>query len=106
MVVHAYGDIKIKEDTDWLKQHLDELTEKNEQIEKEPWKVSDAPEKYIVQQLKGIVGIEIKITKLIGKCKAGQNKKQPELCGMVDALENIYSTNAQEMAKIISKFIK
>lgn len=106
MVVHAYGNLKIIEDTDWIKKHLEELTEQNEQIEEKPWKVSDAPDKYIAQQLKGIVGIEIEITKLIGKCKAGQNKKQPELSGMVNALGNIDSTNAQGMAKIINEFIE
>lgn len=104
-VVHAYGNLNIIKDADWIRQHLEELTHQNERIEEKPWKISDAPEKYIAQQIKGIIGIEIEITKLLGKCKAGQNKKQPEICGMVDALENINSTNAKEMSKIIKTFV-
>lgn len=104
IVVHAYGNLKIIEDTNWIKAHLIELTAHNEQSEERPWQLSDAPDKYIAQQLKGIVGLEIEITKLIGKCKAGQNKKQPELKGMVKALEKIGDANAKEMSKIIKTF--
>lgn len=105
-VVHAYGNLKIIEDPDWIRHHLDELTDQNEKIEDVPWKVSDAPEKFVAQQINGIVGIEIEITKLEGKCKAGQNKKQPELCGVVNALEKLDSTDAQKMSKIINNLVK
>lgn len=96
--------MKIIEDVNWIKDHLVELTAHNEQIEEKPWKITDAPDKYIIQQLKGIIGVEIDITKLIGKCKAGQNKKQPELEGMVKSLGNIDQTNAKEMSKVIKSF--
>ena len=104
IVVHVYGDLKIKEDPEWIRGHLDELTEQNEREQQKPWKVSDAPEKYINQQLKGIVGLEIKINQMIGKCKAGQNKKQPEQGGMINALDKIGTPNAAGISEIIKAF--
>jgi len=47
-----------------------------------PWEVSDAPEDYLVRQLKGIVGIEFAITRLEGKCKASQNRSEQDRSGV------------------------
>ena len=53
----------------------------------EPWAVSDAPEAYIASQLKGIVGLEIEITRLVGKFKLGQNKEARDIQGAAQGLK-------------------
>jgi transcriptional regulator len=41
-----------------------------------PWKMTDSSKEYIDQMLTAIVGIEIEITRMIGKWKLSQNKEE------------------------------
>lgn len=100
-VVHARGSLKIIEDNDWLLAHLNSLTDKNESDYTEPWKVSDAPEKYINGQIKGIVGVEITISELTGKWKMSQNKNVGDKAGILDGLEKADDENALTMLNIM-----
>lgn len=75
-VVHAYGKLRAMEDADWLRQQLNDLTTQSEADMPSPWGVSDAPADYIEGLIRAIVGIEIVLTKLVGKWKVSQN--QPE----------------------------
>ncbi len=81
-VVHAYGPLSIIEDAEWLRAHLDELTFQQENIRPVPWAVSDAPDDYIARQLKGIVGIEMPISRIEGTWKVSQNKKDQDRMGV------------------------
>lgn len=56
-VVHAHGSLRFIRDTDWLMEHLTELTLRNEAHRDIPWTVEDAPTDFIERQLKGLVGI-------------------------------------------------
>src|ERR1700693_147951 len=67
VVVHAYGPLKAIQDPAWLRAHLEKLTDTHEAGSADPWKVSDAPEDFIRQQMKGIVGLEMPIHRLEGK---------------------------------------
>ena len=98
IVVHARGQIKIHEDTDWLLSHLTELTNRQEKVQDDPWKVSDAPDEYLARQLRGIVGIEIEITSLQGTWKASQNKTSEDSLGVSEGLK----AEASEIAAAMS----
>lgn len=76
MVVHAYGPLRVVDDPVWLRGLLERLTERHEAGRPQSWKVGDAPADYIDKLLQAIVGIEIPITKVVGKWKVSQN--QPE----------------------------
>ena len=52
----------------------------------QPWAVSDAPPDYIEKQLGAIVGIEIPVTRLIGKAKASQNRSAEDQAGVIHGL--------------------
>ncbi len=99
--VHATGKLKLIEDTDWLIAQLSTLTDKHEAGYDEPWKVSDAPEKYIRGQMKGIVGIEIEITELIGKWKMSQNKNDADKTGILAGLTKEGDDNALDMVDVM-----
>jgi transcriptional regulator len=75
-IVHVRGTARAIEDRDWLRRHLEELTEKQEREMEHPWRVSDAPADYIDKMLGALVGIEIEITAIEGKFKLGQNRAQ------------------------------
>ncbi|WP_122157596.1 FMN-binding negative transcriptional regulator [Paraburkholderia sp.] len=86
MVVHAHGKIVVRDDEAFVRGLVARLTRTMEANEPRPWKMGDAPADYISQMLGAIVGIEIEVTRLIGKWKLGQNKEARDRHGAVDAL--------------------
>lgn len=102
-VVHAYGSLKIIDDTAWLRGLVERLTTQHEAAKAAPWKVSDAPENYIEPLLRAIVGIEILITKISGKWKVSQNQPQANRTGVIEGLREIADDNASVMAAMIEK---
>ncbi|MBL8511647.1 MAG: FMN-binding negative transcriptional regulator, partial [Betaproteobacteria bacterium] len=58
-VVHAYGPLKVVDDSDWLRHFLGNLTDRHESHQPAPWHLDDAPEDYLQATLRAIVGIEI-----------------------------------------------
>ena len=74
-VVHAYGKITIYDDEKYVRALVGRLTKKHEANLPKPWKMSDAPRDYMEMMVKSIVGIEIEITRLIGKFKLSQNRE-------------------------------
>ena len=95
-VVHAHGIPTIHDDKEWLLAHLNELTDTHESTQALPWKVSDAPSDFTNQLAKAIVGIEIPITKLVGKWKLGQNKSEADKLGIISGLTS--REDAQSLA--------
>ena len=86
IAVHARGVVTVHDDPAWLRGHLEKLTATHEAARPAPWKVSDAPETYIAAQLKGIVGISLRITALEGNWKLSQNKADADFEGVRAAL--------------------
>jgi transcriptional regulator len=85
-VVHAHGTLLVIDDAASLRAHVDELTRVHETGRDAPWHVTDAPAGFIDQTIKGIVGIEIRIERLIGKWKVGQNRSDADREGAAAAL--------------------
>lgn len=75
MVAHAYGRITIRDDERFVRGVVGRLTRTHEASQPAPWKLTDSPKKDIDAMLKDIVGLEIEITRLVGKSKLGQNKE-------------------------------
>lgn len=87
IVVQASGHLVQKDgDPAWLRAQLDALTHRQEGKRPAPWQVSDAPEDYIAQTMKAIVGIEISIRSLTGKWKVSQNQPAANREGVVRGL--------------------
>jgi transcriptional regulator len=86
VVVHAYGRPRFIDDEAWVRGHVQHLTERHEGTRDTPWKVSDAPEEFVAKLVRGIVGLEIPISRLVGKWKLGQNRPEADQRGMVDGL--------------------
>ncbi|MBX3142143.1 MAG: FMN-binding negative transcriptional regulator [Trueperaceae bacterium] len=74
VIVQARGRPTVTEDRAWLRRHLEELVDHNEEPFDEPWRMTDAPEEYLAAQMKGIVGVSIELTELRGKWKLSQNR--------------------------------
>lgn len=86
-VVHAHGRIKTVDDERFVRGVVARLTRQHEANEPHPWKIGDAPQDYIEQMLKQIVGIEIEVTRMEGKRKLSQNRNRRDFEGAVRTLE-------------------
>jgi transcriptional regulator len=85
-VVHAHGPLRLLDDTEWLARQIADLTDTHEGPRDHPWAVTDAPADYMRGQMKGIVGIELDVTRLEGKWKVSQNRPVADRQGVVAGL--------------------
>jgi transcriptional regulator len=103
IVVHAYGSMRVIEDAGWLRKFVGGLTDRFEAARAQPWAVSDAPEDFVAMQLRAIVGIEITVTRLIGKWKISQNRPALDQEGVVAGLRESDDAVAQAMAAAVER---
>ncbi len=101
-VVHAHGVPRAIEDRDWLLALVTRLTGVHESTQATPWQVTDAPADYIDRLLPTIVGIEVELTKLVGKWKVSQNRPDADKRGVVAGLR---SRGDAESAELVERFI-
>jgi len=87
IVVHAYGRITIRDDERYVRGVVARLTRIHEAAQPVPWKMTDSPKDYIDTMLKAIVGLEVEITRLVGKSKLSQNKESNDIRGAGEALK-------------------
>jgi transcriptional regulator len=99
--VHAYGTIEIIEDPARLHAIVDALTIVHEAAQPRPWHVADAPDDYVASQLKGIVGVVMTITRLIGKRKLSQNRPVADRTGVIAGLEVVGHPAAADLMRAI-----
>ena len=85
-VVHAHGTLQVVDDAPWLHTLVSRLSDTHERQQARPWALSDAPEDYVQQMLRAIVGIEIPVTRLLGKGKVCQNRSEADRAGVARGL--------------------
>jgi transcriptional regulator len=103
VVVHAYGPLKVIEDQDRLRAHLEKLTDTHEAGSTNPWKVSDAPEDFVRQQMRAIVGLEMPIRRLEGKWKVSQNRNERDREAVKEALAKLNTPESLAMRKLVER---
>jgi transcriptional regulator len=97
-VVHAHGHLVAHDDVGWLDAFVRELTSRHEHRREQPWAVDDAPADYVASMLRGIVGVEIAVTRLEGKRKLSQNRPIEDQQGAIAGLERTGERRAVETA--------
>ena len=86
VTAHVYGELVVHDDPVWVEQLVRRLTAKHEASRAHPWSVDDAPPAYIAGQLKAIVGVEVRITRIEAKLKLSQNRPPNDIPGVIDGL--------------------
>jgi transcriptional regulator len=81
--VHAWGKPRVMNDDAWLRKQIEDLTASREARRAAPWQVGDAPEDFVVMQMRAIVGIEIPISRIEGKWKMSQNRPEADRAGVI-----------------------
>lgn len=102
-VVHVYGTLRAIDDPDWLRAQLEALTAHNEAAFPRPWSVGDAPDDYVRTLIGAIVGIELSITRVVGKWKVSQNQPRANREGVAAGLRQ--SAHGRDAAAVMADLV-
>jgi transcriptional regulator len=102
-VVHAHGVPRFIDDRGWLRAFVEQLTSRHEGSRREPWKITDAPAEFIDTQVGAIIGMEMPITRLIGKWKVSQNRPAHDRDGAAEGLVREGGPSGAAMAELIRR---
>jgi transcriptional regulator len=105
VMVQAHGRITIRDDAEFLAAQIRALTQTHEAGREHVWAVDDAPDTFIQQQMRAIVGLEIEITRLIGKWKVSQNRPVADREGVVRGLAAETDADAAPMQAEVAAHI-
>lgn len=84
---HIYGPSRIIDDFDFVRDQITLLTNQSEEGKAVPWKVTDAPERYLNAMQRAITGLEIDIVDSECKYKFEQTMSKRDAEGVVEGLE-------------------
>ncbi|TKA29667.1 Uncharacterized protein B0A49_13826, partial [Cryomyces minteri] len=107
-----YFDFSSEETTSFLSKQISDLSQYAEEsvmgytgtsTKPSPWKVSDAPPRFIQLLQKNIIGIEIVIDRLEGKFKMSQEMGQGDREGVVNGFQALDSDVGRQMADVVSE---
>jgi transcriptional regulator len=103
--VHLTGRARVHEDAEELRRSVDALVEHHEAHRERPWRSSDAPERYITAQLRGIVGVEVRVERVAAKAKLSQNRSAADREGVVRGLRRDASPGAARVADQMERLL-
>lgn len=81
-VVHLHGRLIAHDDAEWTSLMVGDLTDLHEAEMPTPWSVGDAPADYTDKLIRGIVGIELEVSRIEAKRKLSQNKSEADRAGV------------------------
>jgi transcriptional regulator len=86
VAVQARGSLVVHDDPDWSRALVGSLTDVHERARPVPWSVDDAPAGYVERMVRGVVGVEVRVTSFEGAWKLSQNKSATDAAGVADGL--------------------
>lgn len=104
-VVHVHGRLFVRDDPRFVRGVVARLTKTHEAATgaARPWKMTDSSPEYIDQMLANIVGLEIEVTKMVGKWKLSQNREERDRRG---AAEELLKRGDTEIAGVMLKTVQ
>ena len=101
--IHIRGTIRTTQDPEKLRAIVERLTQRHEATQNDPWQVTDAPVRYIEQQLAGIVGFEVLISEISAKRKMSQEKSAADRQGIIAGLRRSDDTRDERVGAIMAQ---
>jgi len=105
-VVHAWGPLVIHDNPKWVRGAAGRLTKRMESTMPVPWKMADAPPEFVDAMLEQIVGIEIPISRMIGKWKISRTRTMADQLGAIDGLRTTNDAGDTAMADLMAARIR
>jgi transcriptional regulator len=102
VAVHAYGIPKIIEEAGTRERLLEMTIQKYEAGRPNPWQNS-LPADFKAVMAAAIVAFEVRLTRLEGKFKLGQNRSQDDLKGVYAALSQSVSADDRKLAEVMQE---
>jgi len=103
VAVHAYGKLKLVEDSQQAVELLQRMVRHYEAALSEPWRLADQPADFIERLARQIVAFQIPIERLEGKWKLNQNHPPERRVKVVAALEAHGGAEELEIARLMRK---
>lgn len=101
MIAHVYGQLVVHDDPAWIESQMRRLTDRHETGCAEPWSVDQAPAKFVERQVRGVVGVEVVISRIEAKFKLSQNQPRENVEGVIAGLEARGRTDDAAMAAAV-----
>jgi len=102
LAVEARGTLVTFDDESKLHALLTRLVDRNEAGREHRWYVTDAPDGYVREQMRYIVGIELRIESLVGRYKLSQNRDAADQEGARAGLAAAPTERERDLAKAIA----
>lgn len=102
LAVEARGNLTTFDDQARLYELLTRLVDRNEAGLEHRWYVTDAPDDYVRDQMRYVVGIELEIESLVGRYKLSQNRDAADQEGARAALAAAPTERERDLAKAIA----
>jgi transcriptional regulator len=100
VTAHVHGELVIHDDVEWLGALVRRLTAKHEAGQARPWSADDAPPVFVAGQLRAVVGVELRISRIEAKAKLSQNRPAADIDGVV---EGTRARGDQEMSRAVDE---
>lgn len=97
-VVHLHGLVTAHDDPAWVDRQIRDLTDTNEAALPTRWAVDDAPADFVASTRRGIVGLELQVTKVVGKQKLSQNRPADDVQGTIAGLRSQHTGRSSQVA--------
>ena len=97
---HVYGELLVHDDAGWVDANVRALTDRQENGREHPWSVDDAPEAFHAGQLRAIVGVELRISRVEAKFKMSQNQKPENIDGVIAGL---VGDDREDVARVVER---
>jgi transcriptional regulator len=97
---HVYGELVIHDDPAFVDANVRRLTARHEAGREHPWSVDDAPPAFHDGQLRAIVGVELRISRVEAKFKMSQNQSDANIDGVVAGLS---AEGREDVAEIVQR---
>lgn len=100
--VHVYGVPRVVDDPAAVRAAQQRLVERHEAGASAPWQMEDADAGFIEGMLRGIVGFEIPIARMLGKFKLSQNRSPEDRAGVIGALAESPDEGARQVSRLMA----
>ena len=98
--VHAFGSPRLVEGTEGTVAHLNELIRYHEGTGAESWRPDGLPADTFAALLNGIVCFDMRITRIEGKAKLGQNRSHGDILGVIRGLQATGAAANRELIEV------